>query len=91
MTNQPERWLDLARIKISKRDVVLALERTCNKKKYDSYPGSISYSKFNYTLKLFVKQLYEAGILTREELLVMAAQDKAIHNLCIELGVIQDA
>jgi len=78
----------LDRIKVTKREVVLALERTCARKKYDLCNGRISYSTFNLTLKNFVRQLYDAGILSRDDLLVMAAQDKAIHNLCVELGVL---
>ena len=79
---------DSMRTKVSKKDVIFALERTCCKKKYDSYDGGISYSRFNQFLKNFVRQLYNAGILSKDDLLVMAAQDKAIHNLCVELGVL---
>lgn len=76
------------RIKVSKREVVFALEKVCGKRKYNiSSSGKIDFSNFNSTLKLFVKQLYEGGILSENDLLILAARDQAIRNLCVKLGL----
>ena len=77
------------RVKVSKVEVLrswLKVKGTIVESDEAIYHSFLS--QFNKRINRLIKQLYLAGILTQDDLRVMAAQDSAIRNLCVELGVL---